>query len=298
MSVILTEQTNVLVQGMTGHEGQKATESMIASGIKVSAGVTPGRGGQRVFDRPVFNSVLQALAYDQTLNVSVLYVPPLVVLSAANEAMEAGIKTLIIVTENVPVKDTALILEKARECQCRVIGPSSIGILSTRFGKVGSIGKPQESQMYSRGNVGVVSKSGGMCAETSLALTLQGIGQSTVLGIGGDVLIGTNFVDALTMFEQDPDTKVVVVFGEIGGFYEHQIAEMVTNKIFTKPIVAFISGQFAEKLGRSLALGHAGAIIEGTKTTAREKKKVLREAGILVADYHHQIPELVKKCLV
>lgn len=297
MSIIIDENTNVVVQGMTGREGQKATLSMIESGIKVSAGVTPGKGGKQVHDRPIFDKVSEALEHDSSINTSVLYVPPLMVFNAAIEAMNAGVKIIIIIAENVPVKDAALIIEHARVTGCRVLGPSSIGVLNMSLGKLGSIGKPQESKMYSKGSVGIISKSGGMCAETALALTQDGIGQSTIVGIGGDVLIGTNFVDVLELFEEDDETEAVVIFGEIGGFYENQIAQMVTDKKFTKPIVAFISGQFAEKLGRSLALGHAGAIIEGELTTAKAKKKILREAGVLVADYHYQIPELVKKAL-
>jgi len=297
MSIILNERTNVLVQGMTGREGQKSTESMIESGVKVSAGVTPGKGGQEVQGRPIFDTVAEALQHDSSINTSVLYVPPLMVLAAALEALDAGIKTLVIIAENVPVKDSALILEHARNKECRIVGPSSIGILNNKLGKLGSIGKPQESKMFSPGNVGIISKSGGMCAETALVLTQKGFGQSSIVGIGGDVIVGTNFADVLEMFEKDEETKAVVIFGEIGGFYEHQIADMVKSKKFTKPVIAFISGQFAEKLNRSLALGHAGAIIEGDLTTARVKKKALKEAGVLVADYHYQIPELVEQAL-
>lgn len=297
MSIIVNDNTNVLVQGMTGREGQKAAQSMIESGIKVSAGVTPGKGGQEVQGRPIFNTVKEALDYDNSINASILYVPPLMVLSATLEAMDAGITTLIIIAENVPVKDSALIIEHARVKNCRVVGPSSIGVLNTRLGKLGSIGKPQEGDMFSPGSVGIISKSGGMCAETALVLTQQGIGQSTIVGIGGDVLVGSSFVDILEMFEQDDETKAVVIFGEIGGFYEHQVADMVKDKKFTKPVIAFISGQFAQAMGRNLALGHVGAIIEGEQTTAKSKKVALKKAGVLVADYHYQIPELVNQAL-
>lgn len=297
MSIIFDESTNVLVQGMTGKEGQRAAEGMIASGVKVSAGVTPGKGGQEVLGKPIFNKVAEAMAHDSTINLSVLYVPPLAVFAAAMEAMDAGIKTIIIIAENVPIKDSALIVERARELACRVLGPSSIGISNSKLGKLGSIGNPKDSKIFSPGNVGIISKSGGMCAETASVLTQKGIGQSTVVGIGGDVIIGTNFVDVLAMLEKDEETKAVVIFGEVGGFYEHQIADMVKSKDFTKPVIAYISGQFVEKLGRSLALGHAGAIIEGDQTTAQSKKKALKEAGVLVADYHYQIPELVAQAL-
>jgi len=297
MSVIIHKNTNVLVQGITGKEGQKATQSMMESGIKVSAGVTPGKGGQEVLGKPVFDTIEQALAFDPTINTSVLYVPPMAVLSAALEAMEGGIKTLVIVSENVPVKDSVLIFERSKQLHCRVLGPSSVGVLDTRLGKLGSIGNIQGSSVYKEGNIGIISKSGGMCSETALVLTQAGLGQSTVVGIGGDTVICSNFVDILELFEADSQTHAVVLFGEIGGFYENQVAQMVKNKKFTKPIVAFISGQFAEKLGRNLALGHAGAIIEGSETTAKAKKRILRKAGISVADYHYEIPELVKQSL-
>lgn len=297
MSIIIDKNTKVLVQGMTGREGQKATLSMIESGIGVVAGVTPGKGGQEVHGKPIFSTIREAVDFDKSINTSVLYVPPLMVLSAALEAIDAGLKTLVIVAENVPVKDAALIIERAKSKSCRVLGPSSIGILNTNLGKLGSIGKPQESRMFKKGEVGIVSKSGGMCAETSLVLTNENIGQSTVVGIGGDVLLGTDFVDILELFEKDEETKAVVLFGEIGGYYEHKVAQMVKSGKFSKPIVAFISGRFAQKLNRNLALGHAGAIIEGENTTAQAKKKMLEEAGVLVAQYHHQIPELLKQVI-
>lgn len=297
MSIFIDKNTLVVVQGMTGKEGSRAAQSMIESGIKVSCGVTPGKGGQKVLDLPIFDSVKEAFEHDSVINTSVLFVPPLMVLDAALEAINAGIKVLVIITENVPVPDSAKIIEQAKFFDCKVLGPSSVGVLNTRLGKLGSIGKPQESKMYSQGNVGIISKSGGMCAETALVLTQKGLGQSTVVGIGGDVLIGCDFVDILKMFEQDDETKVVVFFGEIGGNYEQLVAKAVKTKQFTKPLVAFISGQFAEKIGRSLALGHAGAIIQKGDDTAQSKKKVLKEAGVLVADYHYQIPNMVSMAL-
>lgn len=297
MSVIINNETRVVVQGMTGKEGSKATQEMIDSKIDVSCGVTPGKGGQLVLDRPVYDSIAQAKNNHPEINTSVLYVPPLMVLDATLEAMSSGIKNLIIVTENVPVSDSAVIVEQSRQHGCTVVGPSSVGILNTRLGKLGSIGKPQESKMFSPGNIGIISKSGGMCAETALILTQSGLGQSTVVGIGGDRIIGSTFTDMLRLFEVDEETDVVVIFGEIGGFYENQIADIVIKKEFTKPIIAFISGQFAETMQRSMALGHAGAIIEGKQTTSREKKELLKKSGIFVADYHHQIPALVKQAL-
>ncbi len=297
MGILLHNQTRVVVQGMTGKEGMRATESMIASGTHIVCGVTPGKGGQTVHNLPVFDSVAAALKHDPAINTSVLYVPPLMVLDAVREAMHAGITLIIIITENVPVADSAQIIELAKQFSCRVIGPSSVGILDTAYGAIGSIQQPQGRTVFTPGHVGIISKSGGMCAETALLLTQAGLGQTTVIGIGGDVIAATAFTDLLELFEQDNQTKAVVLFGEIGGGYEERVAKMVADKKFTKPVVAFISGRFAETLGRSLALGHAGAIIQDGSDTAQTKKQVLRDAGILVADYHYELPELVKKVL-
>ena len=297
MSIIIKKDSCVLVQGITGKEGQRATEEMITSGVCVSCGVTPGKGGQTVKGKKVFDSVEEAVKFDKHINTSVLYVPPLLVFDAAMEAMHAGITTLIIITENVPIKDTSKLVCYAREHSIQIIGPSSVGVLDTTFGKIGSIGSSRESNMYSKGNVGIISKSGGMCAETALILTQQGIGQTCVVGIGGDPIIGSSFADIMLLFEDDPDTTLIVLFGEIGGAYEEEAAQMVKMKKITKPVIAYISGQFAEIIPRSLALGHAGAIIENGKGSAAAKKKLLAAAGAIVADYHYQIPDLVKNVL-
>ncbi|MBI2672561.1 succinate--CoA ligase subunit alpha, partial [Candidatus Woesearchaeota archaeon] len=221
----------------------------------------------------------------------------LMVYDAAIEAIVNGIKLILIVSENVPIKDCAKILEYSRRYNCRVIGPASIGVLNVGVGKLGSIGCLSEKDMFLKGNVGIISKSGGMCSETSLILTQQGIGQSTVVGIGGEVIVGSNFTDILDLFQNDEGTKAVVIYGEIGGVYEEEVAEMIKKKKFTKPVIGFISGKFAESVSRSVSFGHAGAIIENDIGKLEPKKKVLKEAGVLVADYHHQIPELVKKAL-
>jgi len=295
--MIIDENTKVLVQGITGKEGSRATKAMLGAGMKITAGVTPGKKGQEVEGVPVFDSVKEAKEFDASINTSVLYVPPLFLFGAAKEALENGIKLLVIITENVPVKDSMKLYSIAKEKGARIIGPSSVGVLTPGKGRLGSIGGMEESDMFSKGNVGILSKSGGMCAETALILTQAGIGQSTVIGIGGDVIIGSNFVDLLELFEKDDDTKVMVLYGEIGGNYEEQVADMVLEKKFTKPIVAFISGQFAESISRSLAFGHAGAIIQEGKGKAEDKKQRLKNAGVLIADYHDDIPSLVKKAL-
>lgn len=293
----MIKDARVLVQGITGKEGRRATKEMLASGTDVRCGVTPGKAGQEVEGLPVFDSVSEAVEQDGSLDTSVLYVPPLMVYDAAMESMSQGIQTIVIITENVPVQDTARLVEHARSNGCRIIGPGSVGVLDTRAGKIGSIGSQKEAGMYSKGNVGIISKSGGMCAETALVLTQAGLGQSIVIGIGGDVIIGTTFADLLDNFQKDEHTHALVVFGEIGGSYEEQLADALKEGLFRKPLVAFIGGQFAENLPRSLALGHAGAIIEDGRGTANGKKEALRDAGVSVADYHYQIPDLVRDAL-
>ncbi len=297
MGIIIDNNTRVLVQGITGKEGLRAAKEMVDYGTKVSCGVTPGKGGTEIDGFKVFDSIREAKEYDKLINTSVLFVPPIVVFDAAIEAMNNGIKTIVIVTENVPLKDSVRLFEYAQQNNCLLIGPSSIGVINLGVGKLGAIAGSKEDDMFRKGNVGVISKSGGMCSETSLILTQNGLGQSTVVGIGGEVIIGSTFTDILSLFEKDKDTKIVVIYGEIGGLYEEQIAQMIKEKKFTKPIVAFISGKFVESIPRNLSFGHAGAIIENNIGSAETKKKLLKEAGVLVADYHYQIPDLVKSKL-
>ena len=295
MGIIVDENSRVVVQGITGKEGRRMTEDMLAAKTRVVCGVTPGRGGMQVEGLPVFDSVQEAKQHDEHLNTSVISVPPLMVLDAACEAIDAGLETVLIVTENVPIKDTALIIEAARGADVCLIGPSSVGLISPGVGKLGSIGS--DPTVYSKGDVGVISKSGGMCAETACLLTAEGIGQSTVIGIGGDVLVGSTFVDLMELFGQDRDTKALVLFGEIGGSYEELAAEKICSKEWTKPVVAYVSGKFAESMNLVLAVGHAGALMEFGAGGVEQKKRVLREAGVLVADYHDEIPHLVRKVL-
>lgn len=291
----MKHDTRVLIQGITGREGRRSTREMLDYGTMVSCGVTPGKKGRTIEGVKVFDSVREALEFDEAINTSVLYVPPLMVLDAAMEAMDAGIRLIIIVTENVPIMDAAKLLEQGRRYGARIVGPSSVGVISPGVGKLGSIGGADPERIYSKGSVGVISKSGGMCAETASLLTAAGLGQSTVVGIGGDVIIGTTFVDVMELFQEDDNTEVVVLFGEVGGAYEEIAAEMIQEKRFTKPVIAFISGKFAESISEGLALGHAGAVVEEGFGTAEEKVKALRQAGAIVADYHHYIPELVKQ---
>ena len=292
---MLTKEMHVLVQGMTGKEGSRATKEMIDYGTKVTAGVTPGKGGQEVEGKPVFNTVKEAMEFDPKIEATVCFVPPLFLYGAAKEALDAGIKLIVIISENVPVQDSAKLIEEANEKGARIVGPASVGIIKVGEAKIGSIGS--EERMYTKGNVAIISKSGGMCGETALLLSQNKIGQSTCIGIGGDQILGTSFTDMFEILEKDEDTKVIVMYGEIGGKYEELAAKMIKDGKVSKPVVAFISGQFAESVGRELAMGHAGAILERGSGNAHEKKKILKDAGALIANYHDEIPDLVKQAL-
>lgn len=291
----LTGDSVVMVQGITGKEGTSSTISMIDSGVNVACGVTPKKGGQLVEGKPVFDTVKEAVEFNQHISISVIYVPPLFTWNAVKEAIDAGIKKIVIIAENVPIKDTAKIITYARKHNVDVLGPASVGYLDTMVGKIGSIG--HKAPAYTKGNVAIISKSGGMCSETASILSQSGFGQSIVVGIGGDPLIGTTYSDLFAMLERDDRTEAIVLYCEIGGTYEEEAARAIKEGNLTKPVIAYVSGLFAESLGRSVALGHAGAIIEGGRGTAVSKKKVLRDAGVIVADYHYEIPELVRKVL-
>ncbi len=302
MAIFVNEKTLYILQGITGKEGQRAAAFMKASGSTIIAGVRPGKGGEMVESVPVFNTVAAAIAATggktggKTENLcSVIIVPPAAVKAAVLEAIDAGIKLIIPITEGVPVHDTAYLLAYARSKNVRIIGPNTVGILSPGKSKAGVIGGADD-RAYSAGNVGIISKSGGMTGETARLLTRTRIGQSTCVNIGGDKLIGTDIVDCLQAFAQDEDTKLVVLFGEIGGTYEEQAADFIKRTKFNKPIVAFISGAAAERW-QSVALGHAGAIIEGNLGTRASKVRALKAAGVHIVDIHHELVGVVQSLI-
>jgi succinyl-CoA synthetase alpha subunit len=295
MSILINEQTKVLVQGITGKEGMRATQFMQAYKTKVVAGVRPGKGGEIVEGVPVYNSCKEALHAHPDITISVIIVPAKGAKEAIVEALEANIKLINVITENIPIKDTAYCVALAKKHNATIIGPTSIGIISPGKAKVGMIGGTT-SEQFSKGNVGIISKSGGMSSETASILTKAGIGQSTVVGSGADVIIGTNYVELLEMFREDAETKMIVIFGEIGGTAEEDAAAYIKQTNYPKPIVAFISGKFAELLP-STTLGHAGAIIEEGKGTRAAKVAALKDAGVHVVEVHHEIVEKVKELL-
>lgn len=295
MSILIDENTRVLVQGITGKEGIRATQFMKAYNTKVVAGVRPGKAGEIVEGVEVYNNCKDAVKAHPEINISVIIVPAKGAKDAIIEAIEANIKLINIITENISIKDTAYCVALAKKHNAMLIGPTSIGIISPEKAKVGMIGG-LTSEQFKKGNVGIISKSGGMSSETASILTLAGIGQSTVVGCGADVIMGTNYIELLELFKHDQETKVVVLFGEIGGTAEEDAAEYIKKTHYPKPIVAFISGKFAETLP-STTLGHAGAIIEEGKGTRAAKVAALQDAGVHVVEVHHEIVEKVKGLL-
>ncbi len=215
---------------------------------------------------------------------------------ASLEAIENEVSLVHIFVEKIPVFDVSRFLSKAREKGIRILGPASVGAISPGVGKIGSIGGPNPNAVFSKGPVGVISKSGGMCSELAMLITQGGYGQSTVVGIGGDLLVGTSYADLLLEFEHDAQTKVVVAFGEVGGSAEIEAAKLLTAGKFTKPFIVFLAGRFAEKLPKDTALGHAGAIV-GLEATMDEKVKVLKEAGAIVVEVFEEIPRVIKKVI-
>jgi succinyl-CoA synthetase alpha subunit len=297
LSILADQDTRVIVQGITGREAVSFTRDMLDYGSKVVGGVTPGRGGRDVVGVPVYDSVRQITAKER-VDASVLAVPAPFVRDAAFEAIEAGVPLLVIVTERVPRRDVVQVLELARLRGSRVIGPNTMGIISPGKTKVGSIGGPAEDtrKSFVPGPVGIMSRSGGMTTELANLLTQNGLGQSTAISMGGDPIIGSTFAELLPLWQEDVETTALVVFCEPGGPLEAALAERVHQDGKPLPIIAFIAGHFTAEMP-GVRFGHAGSIVEGKADTAEEKARVLREAGIVVADDFSQIPALVERAL-
>lgn len=293
--MLLKPNARIIGQGITGGEGSKALPRMISYGTQIVAGVTPGKGGSEIEGVPVFNSVAEAIASVGEVDGSVQFVPPLLVKDATIEAIEAGVKWILIGAEKVPTKDSAYLLALAREKGVSIIGPNSVGIINpARKIRVGLIGGSNPDRVFVPGNIAVISKSGSMTAEIGLNLKTNGLGVSWAVGIGGDIIIGCDFIDMLLELESDPDTKASVIFGELGGTYEERVAEFVKSGKIKKPIVAFIAGEFTKALPGEVQFGHAGAIIEGERGKPEHKRQVLSESGVKVASSLDEIAGLVK----
>jgi succinyl-CoA synthetase alpha subunit len=271
---------------------------MKAYGTRVVAGVTPGKGGQEVEGVSVYNSVALALKSHPEVSATLVAVPAPFVLDAALEAIFNKIPLVNILTDKVPVAHVAEMVQKASLYGVRVVGPSSIGIISPGKAKLGSIGSGDVAhRVFMKGSIGVISKSGGMTAEVSRILTDAGLGQSTAVGIGGDLLLGSDFLDLAREFEKDKETKVLVIFGEVGGVFEERLAGAMKEGTIRKPVVALIAGQFSQNLPQDTVLGHAGAIVSRGRGSAASKIRALQAAGALIAPTPEHIPELVKKVL-
>jgi len=270
MSILVGKDTRLIVQGFTGTEGTYHSEQMIAYGTPLVGGVTPGKGGQRHLDRPVFNTVAEAVQKEGA-NTSVIFVPPPFAADAILEAATAGIEVIVCITEGIPARDMVAVYHYVKKQGCTLIGPNCPGVVTPGAAKVGIM----PAMIFSEGPIGVVSRSGTLTYEAVDQLTRQGLGQSTAVGIGGDPVIGSRFIDILRLFEADPDTEAVVMIGEIGGSAEEEAAVYIRDQM-SKPVYAFIAGRTAPP-GRRM--GHAGAIISGGKGTAEDKFAALEEAG-------------------
>lgn len=288
MSILIDQNTKLIVQGITGRDGSFHAQKMQEYGTKVVGGVTPGKGGQDVAGIPVFNSVKEAK--DQTqANTAVIYVPAKFAKDAILEDLEAGIELIICITEGIPVLDMVEVRRRMKGTKARLLGPNCPGVISPGKAKVGIM----PAHIHKPGSIGVVSRSGTLTYEVVYNLSMSGFGQSSCVGLGGDPIIGTRFVDVLQMFTNDPDTMAIVMVGEIGGEDEQLAAQFIKQHV-TKPVVGFIAGKTAPKGKR---MGHAGAIISSGDTTAEAKVRVLTDAGVHVVDLPDEIPHILSQKL-
>jgi succinyl-CoA synthetase alpha subunit len=299
MSILIDADTTFIVQGITGREAVNLTRECLdyGEGAKVVGGVTPGRLGREVHGVPVFDTVRQAVAeHGGPIDGSVVTVPPAFTKDAVFEAIVNGVKLIVIVTERIPRGDVAQMVELAEEHGARIIGPNCLGIISPDVIKMGGIGGPavNAEQAYSKGPVGVMSRSGGMTTEISSTLSAAGLGQSTAVSIGGDPIIGSTYAELMPLYEEDPETEAIVIYTEPGGRMEAQLSKWVTENDSRLPIVAFMAGRFMDEMP-GMSFGHAGTIVEGKEDSASEKIARLEGAGIAIAERIEDIPELVKE---
>jgi succinyl-CoA synthetase alpha subunit len=289
MSVLVTKDSNIIVQGFTGSEGTFHASQMIAYGTNVVGGVTPGKGGQTHLEKPVFNTVAEAVK-EVKADTSIIFVPPAFAADAIMEAAEAGIKVIITITEGIPVNDMAKAMEYVRGKDCRVVGPNCPGVISPDEAKVGIM----PGFVFKKGNVGIVSKSGTLTYEAADQVVKEGYGITTAIGIGGDPIIGTTTKDAVQLLMEDDETECIVMIGEIGGQLEADAANWIKSQGNPKPVVGFIAGETAPK-GRTM--GHAGAIVGGAEDTAEAKKAIMKACGINVVDSPAAIGKTVAQVL-
>ena len=296
MSILIDQNKRVLVQGITGREGMARTKLMVGYGTQVVAGVTPGKGGQSVDDIPVYDTVVEAWEQAGPIDISALFIPAPLVKSAALEAIDAGVKLLVIVPDRVPIYDVLAISKRAKSAGARFIGPNTLGVLSPDKAVLGMIGGRAASakSWFFPGPVGVASRSGGITSSMAYYLAREGIGATTLVHVGGDAVVGLPHPDVMLEFERDPDTKAVVMFGEIGTSQEERVADLIEAGAFTKPLIAYIGGKAAKSGTR---FSHAGAIVEGGRGTYEGKVSRLREVGATVVEQFMDLPSATKAVL-
>ena len=296
MTVLINENTTVLVQGITGREGTARTRTMVDYGTKVLCGVTPGRGGTKVWDTPVYNSVIEAIQVHGQIDASVVFVPGPQVKTAVFEALESAIKFVVVPAERVPLHDSLEMIALARKKNARILGPGSLGIISAEKALMGWIGGTEEfaREIFKPGSVGIMSRSGGQTTTVAWSMTQSGLGITTAIHVGSEPVLGSSFAELLPLFQDDPDTRAVVMFGEIGTVAEEEAAQVVQEGRFSKPLVAYIAGR---SLPAGVRFSHASAIIERGRGTAESKVKALRKAGAQVVDRPQEIAATILKTL-
>jgi succinyl-CoA synthetase alpha subunit len=295
MSILINSETTFIVQGITGREAVNLTRENLDYGAKIVGGVTPGRAGRDVYGVQVYDCVRDITAKTR-VDGSVVCVPPRFTRDAVFEALENGIELIVVVTERIPRKEVAQMVELANLRGARIIGPNCLGIISPGEAKMGGVGGPAANTKtaYSKGSIGVMSRSGGMTTEIASTLTAAGMGQSTAVSIGGDAIIGTSYAELMPLFEADPQTQAIAIYSEPGGRMEAELAEWIQENNSRLPIVAFMAGRFMDEMP-GMRFGHAGTIVEGKADTTAEKIKRMTEAGIAVAERISDIPKMLQE---
>lgn len=289
MGILIDKDTRAIIQGITGKQGNYHTKLMLEYGTKIVAGVSPGKGGMTINGLPVFDTVKETID-SYSPNASIIFVPAKFAQNAVLEAIANKIKTIVVITEHIPIKDTINFLANAAQAQISIIGPNTPGIITPGEGKLGIM----PSDIFMPGNVGLVSRSGTLAYEIAAGLKSKGLGESTCFGVGGDPVVGLNFIEALELFKDDTKTKSVVLIGEIGGNMEELTAKYIAEKHYPKPIVAYVAGRFAPPDKR---MGHAGAIITGKQGTAQSKIEAFSNAGVKIAEKPNDVARLVSDLL-
>jgi succinyl-CoA synthetase alpha subunit len=295
MSILISKDTRFIVQGITGREAVNLTRENLDYGSQIVGGVTPGRAGRDVYGVPVYDCVRDVIEAHGPVEGSVVSVPPRFTKDAVFEALENGIRLIVVVTENIRRREVAQMVELAQLRGARIIGPNCLGMISPGEAKMGGVGGPAANtrQAYTKGHVGVMSRSGGMTTEIASTLTAAGLGQSTCVSIGGDAIIGTTYAELMPLYEADPETHAIAIYSEPGGRMEAELAEWIQANDSRLPVVAFMAGRFMDEM-RGMRFGHAGTIVEGKEDTTAEKIKRMEAAGIAVAERIEEIPALLR----